>query len=51
MHLLGVEAEQRQLFWPLLPHRRMLPNVQRLQIDAHRSDLNRSHLVDLTVFG
>ena len=35
----------------LLPHRIVLPNFWRLLIDAHRSDVNRSHLTALTVFG
>ena len=35
----------------LLPHRRMLPSFSRLLIDAHRSQVNRSLLIDLTVFG
>ena len=38
-------------FGRLLPHRRMLPSFWRLLIDAHRSQVNRSHLIDLSVFG
>ena len=38
-------------FVRLLPHRRMLPNFSRLLIDAHRSDVNRSLLICLSVFG
>ena len=38
-------GEQRQLFWPLLPHQKMLPSFSRLLIDAHRSDVNRSLLI------
>ena len=29
----------------LLPHQKMLPNISRLLIDAHRSDVNRSLLI------
>ena len=29
--------EQRQSFWPLLPHQKMLPNISRILVDAHRS--------------
>ena len=35
----------------LLPHRRMLPIFRRFSIDAHRSDITQSHLIDLPVFG
>ena len=35
----------------LLPHQEMLPSFSRLLIDAHRSQVNRSHLIDLSVFG
>ena len=35
----------------LLPHRGMLPSFSRLRIDAHRSNVNRSFLMDLAVFG
>ena len=39
-------------FVRLLPHRRMLPNFQRLLIDAHRPEVNRSHLtIGPTAFG
>ena len=45
-------VDRRQLFLPvLLPHRRMLPNFRRFSIDAHRSDITQSHLIDLPVFG
>ena len=45
-------VDRRQLLLPvLLPHGRMLPNFQRLPIDAHRSDVIQSHLIDLRVFG
>ena len=36
-------SERRQSFCPLLPHRKMLSSYQRLRIDAHVSDANRSH--------
>ena len=39
------DFEQRQSFWPLLPHQKMLPSFSRLLIDAHRSDVNRSLLI------
>ena len=46
------EGDRRQLLLPvLLPHRRMLPNFRRFSIDAHRSDITQSHLIDLPVFG
>ena len=36
----------------LLLHRRMLPSFQRLLIDAHGSEVNRSHLtIALSAFG
>ena len=35
----------------LLPHQKMLPSISRLLIDAHRSNVNRSILIELTVFG
>ena len=35
----------------LLPHRKMLPNIQPLLIDAHVSDVSQSFLIDLTLFG
>ena len=35
----------------LLPHQKMLPDFWRLLIDAHRSQVNWSHLIDLAVFG
>ena len=45
-------TDRRQLLLPvLLPHRRMLPNFRRFSIDAHRSDITQSHLIDLPVFG
>ena len=44
--------EPRQAFWPLLlPHREMLPKTFQFLIDAHRSNVNRSFLIYLTVFG
>ena len=51
-HDVDEESDQRQLLLPvLLPHQKMLPSFSRLLIDAHRSNVNRSLLIDLTVFG
>ena len=39
-------------FVRLLPHQKMLPKILRLLIDAHRPEVNRSHLtIGPTAFG
>ena len=35
----------------LLPHRKMLPNIQSFLVDAHGSDVSQSFLINLTMFG